>query len=292
MNVKVIGAGAWGQSIASVLQENNHTVLFLKRGEIYLEKGDIVVLALPTNAIREALSVAKDIQNLTIINCSKGIERKTHKLPWEIVKELLPATTMYFSLLGPSFAHELQEKMPTLINLGYENHKKDADKIEQLFQTAYLRIHVVKGIASLELAAALKNIYAIACGLATGAGFGMNTRTKIIVSAIGEFYLLANALGYSIDEQSMSGIIGDFILTGNSIESRNFLFGKLLVAHPVEESLQKVHATVEGYYAVFSIAFLAEKAKVKLPLANVVFQMVQQKGMTVDQLFRDFAQTI
>lgn len=279
MQIKVIGKGAWGQSIASLLEENHHTVVFLTRGEIKLEDQDLVVLALPTNAIRGALSVAKDVKNLTIINCSKGIERETHKLPFEIVKEVMHPTTNYFTLLGPSFAHELQEKMPTMINLGCSKKLfKEADLVKELFETSYLRIHIVTGVPALETAASMKNVYAIACGMADGIGFGMNTRTRVIVTAIGEFYELCRGLGYEIDTKAMSGIIGDFMLTGGSVSSRNFQFGKFLADHSVEESLKLVGATVEGYHAVSSLSYLADEAQVTLPLGTLVMDMVDNKN--------------
>lgn len=279
MQIKIIGAGAWGNSIASLLKENQHTVVFLTEGKIVLNPGDVVVLALPTNAIREALSVATDIQNLTIINCSKGIEKATHKLPFEIVQEIMHPSTAYFALLGPSFASELQEKMPTMVNLGcFDTTMQEARAIKELFETPYLRIHIVKGIPSLELAAAMKNIYAIACGIAEGIGFGMNTRTRVIVTAIGEFYELCRGLGYEIDNKAMSGIIGDFMLTGGSITSRNFQFGTLLTKYPVEKALQLVGATVEGYHTAASFSYLVNKAEVTLPLGMLVVDIVEGKN--------------
>ena len=294
MQVKIIGNGAWGKSIASVLEENSHTVVFLEKGKIRLEANDTVVLALPTNAIREALSVAKNVENLIIVNCSKGIERDTNKLPFEIVKEIMHPSTEYFALLGPSFANEVAEKMPTLVNVGFHGQaKENASAIQNLFQTSYLRIHLVRGVAALELAAALKNIYAIACGLAEGVGFGMNTRTKVIVTAIGEFYRLCRALGFDIDEKAMSGIIGDFILTGSSEESRNFQFGKLVVTNSIEESLKQINATVEGYHSARAIAYLSQKADVTLPLAELVATIVQsQEHDDIKKLFTNVAEKI
>ena len=293
MTIKIIGKGAWGKCIAEPLAENGHTVVALGRGEIVLSESDIVVLAIPTNSIRDALKNIKEVKHLTIINCSKGIELNTHKLPFEIVQEALHPTTQYVTLLGPSFAHELQEKMPTLVNLGFTGQEAKAKRIKQLFETDYLRIHLVSGVASLELAGAMKNIYAIACGIADGLGFGLNTRIKLIITAIEEYYRLCEGLHYSLDTRGVSGVIGDFMLTGSSELSRNFQFGKFLVQYPVEESLVRVGATVEGYTTVSSLAFLMEKANVRLPLAVFVMTIVKEnKNSHMKQQFLDFVKKV
>jgi len=278
MTIKIIRAGAWGKSIAQPLRDNGHTVVFLKRGMITLTNHDTVVLALPTNAIRDALSTSSSVRNLRIINCTKGIELTTQKLPHEIVRELLHPTTQYFALLGPSFASELREKMPTLINLGFAGKSNKAQIVKKLFETTYLRIHTVQHIPSLELAGVMKNVYSIACGISDGLGFSMNTRTKLISTAIEEFYTFCNKLNYEIDERAIGGIIGDFMLTGNSDTSRNFQFGKLLVNFSVEKSLEKVAATVEGYAALKSLTALIKQAKVALPLAHLVMDIMTMKN--------------
>lgn len=293
MVVKIIGKGAWGNSIAQPLRDNGHTVVFLGRGEVHLSDNDIVVLALPTNAIREALAEATIVKDLQIINCSKGVERSTHKLPYEIVHELLDSTTKYYALLGPSFAHELQEKMPTLVNLGFTGTADQVHVIEKLFETKYLRIHTVNHVASLELAGAMKNIYAIACGIADGIGFGMNTRIKLIITAIEEYYVLCKGLDFPLDERAIGGVIGDFMLTGSSNASRNFQFGRLLVHNPIEEALLKVGATVEGHASVYSLEHLVKKANVQAPLAEMVMGVVTgKKKEHIKEQFLAFAQQV
>lgn len=293
MHIKILGSGAWGRGIAHVLQENGHSVHFLKRGCVTLDSGDTLILALPTNAIREALSPVRSVGRLRVINCTKGIELQSHKLPHEIVKEILPVTTHYYALLGPSFANELQEKMPTLVNLGYTGSVSKARAVKQLFETSYLRIHLVQYIPSLELAGVMKNVCAIVCGISAGLHFGMNTRTKVIITAIEEYYLLCKKLDYPIDEVAISGIIGDFMLTGNSETSRNFQFGKLLVKMSVEQALLQVDATVEGYASLHAISARIKQAKVTLPLVEMVKHIVygDHKDSITEQ-FLSFTQSV
>jgi glycerol-3-phosphate dehydrogenase (NAD(P)+) len=293
MVIKIIGKGAWGRSIAQTLYDNGHTIHFLKKGQITLYNGDTVVLALPTNAIREALTHCQSVKYLRVINCTKGIEVKTHKLPFEIIRELLHPTTSYYSLLGPSYASELQEKMPTLINLGYRGNTAKAQAVKKLFETNYLRIHIVHNIPSLELAGAMKNICAIACGISDGLRFGMNTRTKLIIAAIEEYYLLCEALEYPIDEHALGGIIGDFMLTGNSETSRNFQFGKLIVRMPVANALKKINATVEGYASLPAIFKIIKQAHARIPLTKLVGNVIAgKKSDTIEKQFLTFMQSV
>lgn len=293
MVIKIIGKGAWGESIAEPLRDNGHEVVFQGRGEVSLADGDAVILSLPTNAIREALAHAKHYKKLRIINCTKGIEQKTHKLPYEIVRDLTHQTTEYYALLGPSFASELKEKMPTIVNLGFTGTPEKAQAIARLFITDYLRVHTVNHVASLELGSAMKNIFAIACGIADGLGYGLNTRIKVIIEAMEEYYVLCSGLNYPIDERAIGGIIGDFLLTGSSTESRNFTFGKHLVDHSIAAALKKVGTTVEGHASIAAIAFLIQKAGVQLPLATLVMQIVIGKNKTpIREQFLAFAQHV
>ncbi len=181
--------------------------------------------------------------------------------------------------------------MPTLVNLGYRDKDK-AQEIKKLFQTDYFRVKVTCGIRSLELAAAFKNIYAIACGVTDGLGFGMNTRVKIMCLAMDEFNKLRTKLDYKIDDSALPATIGDLILTCNSSESRNFSFGKLLVNNSPEKALKKIKQIVEGYYTVESIPEFEKETGVKLPLARFVYDVIRAiDSKKIKERFSDFVKT-
>lgn len=277
MKIKVLGNGDWGTAVYNLLKENSHDVSFITRkslkSKVDMQGVKMLVLAVPTQVIRKSLENIGSIEGMIIVNCSKGIERGTHKLPFQIVSEKGGKKEKYFSLNGPSFACELNEKMPTIVNLGHNSDEKYTKLVENVFRTEYLEVKVVHGIAGLELAGAFKNIYAIACGMATGLGFGMNTRVRIILAALKEIHELMKNLRFRAEDKTIPGILGDLVLSCNSLESRNYAFGKSIIKHSSEESLRR-GATVEGYYTSDSIEYFEKKANMKLPLADMVARCV------------------
>lgn len=268
MTITLAGNGSWGKALQSLLEENGHAVSLLPKDEP-LPATEVLILAIPTQAIRPVLRRFAKKDKTLVVNSAKGMEQRTHAFPFVIAEEEGVDTNHYFSLMGPSFAQEVIGKMPTVVNLGYTNKKK-ATIVRDLFQTSYFEVQLTKEVEVLELAGALKNIYAIACGIASGLGFGMNTRTKLILSCLHEIHTLAAGLGYELPDKATPGILGDLLLTCNSTKSRNFTFGELLVHYPAKEALEQINATVEGYHTAQSILFLAQKAGKKLPIALFV----------------------
>jgi glycerol-3-phosphate dehydrogenase (NAD(P)+) len=225
---------------------------------------DIYVICLPVQVMRSALKRAKfeKDRKIVIVNCSKGIEKKTNKLPSDIVLETVSSNFDYYSLVGPSFASEVKAKQPTIVNVGYKDNC-DAKLIKQLFVTGYFRVKLTKGVRDLELSSALKNVYAIACGICDGLKYKNNTRSLIISSAIQELYKIIN-----LKRTGVVGTIGDLILTCSSSESRNFKFGQLITKYKIKEALIKVGATVEGLGTVDSVKMFNK------PLLNFVNSIV------------------
>ncbi len=290
MKVLFVGNGAWGKAVASLVVQNTDNVSF------WSEKNpqhdfDVVILTVPTQAIRflsEKLVLPEDV---TIVNCAKGIERDSHMLPFQIVQDVYGQRD-YFSLMGPSFAQEVEKEMPTLVNLGYEK-KEHVEKIKRLFETDFFRVRPSKGVAALELAAAFKNIYAIACGIADGIGYETNTRVKLMLLAMEEFESLCEKLHFDYERSALPAIVGDLILTCSSTQSRNFTFGKLLVKYPAEEALARVGATVEGYYTTASVSYFVDNYRVKLPLAQFVATIVrEQRTQQIKSSFTDFVKHV
>src|SRR3989344_2138119 len=154
--------------------------------------------------------------------------------------------------------------------------EQNAELIRDLFHTDYFRVRLTRGIRALELASAFKNVYAITCGVAEGLGFKTNTRVKLILLAIEEFYRLSRKLGYTIDRRALPGTIGDLILTCNSEESRNFSFGKLLAKHKKGEALSLIGETVEGYSSVESVPYFEEHSRINLPLARFAYEIIRE----------------
>jgi glycerol-3-phosphate dehydrogenase (NAD(P)+) len=289
MKINILGNGAWGIALGKLLKVNGHKVEFWNKKD-RIKALDIILIAVPARAIREVIKThGHSLKKATIINCSKGIEKITHKLPSQIVKDILGEKIEYFTLIGPSFAQEVNQKMPTLVNLGGKSDK--VQKICNLFETDYFRVRPTRSVEALELAGALKNIYAIACGIAEGLGFGINTRAKLITLAYEEFQKLTEKLNYKIDEDARPGILGDLVLTCSSQESRNFSFGKNLTRYSIEEGMKKINSTIEGYNTSFSILNFSEKSP--LPLAEFVVEIIAENNpKTVNNKFANFVKKL
>lgn len=284
-----MGDGVWGSALGKILRDNGHEVFFWdKRSQI--EPMDVLVIAIPTQAIRQVLrNYGRNLKNALIVNCAKGIEKGSQKLPSQIIREVLGNGIEYFTLIGASFAREVDNKMPTLVNMGGSNGK--TQKMCNLFENDYFRVRPTKSIEALELAGALKNVYAIACGIADGLKFEENTRAKLITVAYEEFKRLASKLKYKIDKEAKPGILGDLVLTCSSVESRNFSFGKNLAVHSVKDSMKIINSTVEGYNTAFSILYFSEK--ISMPLGEFVLQVIEENNpREVKNKFANFVKKI
>lgn len=287
MTVTIAGNGVFGKAMFHVLQQNNVSVRMAKREEPITD-ADILVLCVPAQAIRDVLKLVTFPKKGIIVNTAKGIERKTHAFPFQIVTEIFGKKVEYYSLMGPSFAQEINEHMPTLVNLGYQKNAAHPKFIQKLFQTDFFRVRLNEGVAVLEIAAAMKNVYAIGCGLVDGLGYGENTKAKIQILAIEEMIRLFHGLHLRMSRDMIAGTVGDLILTCAGRDSRNFRFGKLFSQYSTADALTKINSTVEGYDSLFSLPVLQQRAGVKLPLASFIARVVKDKHGNLKKEFEEF----
>ncbi len=288
--VTILGKGSWGHALASLLEENKKKYIFWDR-KFKIDPKSLVIIAIPTQAIREVLSANKnELKNATIINTAKGIEKKSNKLPFEVALEVLGKNIKYSAMSGPSFASEVEQKMPTMVNLAcLEDGTTICPLVRSYFQTDYFRVRLTSTVPAIELAGALKNIYAIACGISEGLGFAANTRAQIISLAYEETLSLCRAFKYEVAENGVEGIMGDLVLSCGSSESRNFRFGKLLARLKIDDALEQVSSTVEGYNNCLSVPYFQKKTGISLPLANFVYEtVIKDSPENVEERFREF----
>lgn len=287
MKITIVGNGVFGNAMLYVLQKNSNSVRIVDRGDSI--DGDIVVLCVPAQSIKDVLPIIHFSNNIKIIvNTAKGIERTSHKFPYQLVKEKFENTVEYYTLMGPSFAQEIEKEMPTLVNIGHYADASHKKTIKELFHTDFFHVRLTEGVEALEIASAMKNIYAIGCGISEGLGFGENTKAKLLTLAIEEMQKLYKGLNLKVDTESTAGTTGDLILTCASRESRNFRFGKYLVTYPAEEALKKVNSTVEGYNSIHSLTLLQKQAQVTLPLASTIAKLVKGDQHNLQRAFVEF----
>jgi len=255
------------------------------------KKVDIAFFAVPTQSIREAMANNLPFfdEQTIIVNCSKGIEEGTHLLPHQIISGF-NVPVRYLTLIGPSFAKDIVNHDPTIVSLGYKD-LETAKIVEKLIATPYFTPYKTSGYKTLELAGAMKNVYAILCGYAHGIGFGMNTKVQIILSVRHELEKLARALRYSTRTIDTPGIIGDLILTCTSSQSRNYTYGYNLAKKHDINPHETHQTTVEGYHTCHSISTIAKKYGVAMPLAILSARITNGDFITADEFRTILSQT-
>lgn len=281
MKVAILGRGVFGKALESVIRENTPDVTLVGREE-KCEGVDVLVLAIPTESITKALPFISLTDKKIIVNTSKGVEHASHRLPYDILQEICPDGE-YYSLMGPSFASEIVQKMPTSINLGYSENSLSKEEVKKLFQTNFFHVRLSQGVEAMELFGAFKNIYAIGAGLATGIGYQVNTRISLTMLAIEEVTRLSRSMNISLPDDAIFGTLGDMMLSCSSEESRNFRFGKLISHMNVEQSLKTINSTVEGYNSLFSVEYFEEKYNCPLSLARFIQGVVHKDSPTTSK---------
>ena len=309
-NVAVLGSGAWGTVIASMLADANHNVKIYgvisseideinskHTNQKYLgnnfkvncsviasldfdwcvENADIVVFAVPSFAIKE---MAKKLipfikENTIIVNLAKGFDKETGKSLGEIIRKTLPIFTRknVVSLLGPSFAEEVSEKQFTAITASAES-EESAKVIQKIFSNEYFRVYTNTDTVGAEYCSSLKNIIALASGIADGLGYKVNTRSALITRGIAEIKRFVTHFGGR--EETCFGLagVGDLILTCSSTTSRNYSAGYVIGSTSVENFNATNVKTVEGVYALEIAYEIAKNNGIYAPIITAIYNVI------------------
>lgn len=305
--IGMIGAGSWGIALTWLLTNNGHqvTVWSALEDEIRLlqekheqtsklpgviladnvsfttslkeaVKGrDLLVLAVPSPFVRSTAHQLRDVveEKQIIVNVAKGIEEKTLMTLSEVIEEEIPQAQVAV-LSGPSHAEEVGKGVPTTIVAGAKT-RSAAEKIQNIFMSPVFRVYTSPDVLGIELGAALKNVVALAAGIADGLGYGDNTKAALITRGITEIARLGTAMGGKRETFFGLSGIGDLIVTCASMHSRNRRAGILIgQGHTMEEAMQEVQMVVEGVYSAKAAMGLAEKYHVSLPIIEQVNQVL------------------
>jgi len=232
---------------------------------------DLLVLAVPSIYIRDTVHKMNSHvkRGQIIVNVAKGIEESSLKTLSEVIEEELPTANVAV-LSGPSHAEEVSKGLPTTCVVGAHN-KRTAEYIQNIFTSTFFRVYTSPDILGIELGASLKNVIAIAAGIADGLGYGDNTKAALITRGITEISRLGMAMGGK--PQTFSGLsgIGDLIVTCASMHSRNRRAGILIgQGATMEEAMNQVQMVVEGVYSAKAALALSRKYKVVMPIIEQV----------------------
>lgn len=303
MRCTVVGAGAWGTALADLLARNGHQVMlwayepdvvraindkhenvrFLAGhrlaptltavGDLQkaVDGAELVTLATPSQVLRPIVRAARASlrSKAPIVVATKGIERETLSLMTEVVAEEIPEATVV-ALSGPSFAAEVVRCQPTAVVAASE--KPDAAAIAQrAFSSPYFRVYTHTDVTGVELGGALKNVMAVATGIAEGLGLGFNARAALITRGLAEMTRLGTALG--AEQSTFAGLagLGDLVLTCTGSLSRNRAVGlELGKGRKLEEILRETETVAEGVVTAQSARELAAREGVEMPIVDTV----------------------
>jgi Glycerol-3-phosphate dehydrogenase len=304
--IAVIGAGAWGTSLARHLAKKGLPVrlwayereiveairttrenrMFLPGVELpstlyvtgslqeAVQDIDLLVFAVPSHAARSILQQLGPLlpHSLPIISATKGIEEKTFNLMSQVMQEVLPPYlhAAICVLSGPSFAIEVCQDQPTAIVLaGQEPDIVRA--LQHLFMTPCFRVYAGTDMVGVQLGGALKNVMALAAGVVDGLNLGHNARAALITRGLAEMIRLGMALG--ADPKTFYGLsgVGDLVLTCTGALSRNHTVGvRLGRGETLPDILKQTHAVAEGVRTSNAAAGLAHRHKVDMPIVQAV----------------------
>lgn len=301
--VAVIGAGSWGTALSLVLHTNGNEVTvwsimeseitMLKEKHEHVEKlpgvklpedisfttdlgsaiaeKDFLILAVPSVFTRStAKSMAPFVKDGQVIVCvAKGIEEETLMTISEVVEQEIPLAEVAV-MCGPSHAEEVGIGLPTTVVAGAKK-KAVAESVQDIFMNEVFRVYTSPDVLGMELGGSLKNVIALAAGMADGLGYGDNTKAALITRGITEIGRLAIKMGANYETLSGLTGIGDLIVTCESKHSRNRKAGMLIgQGYTMKQATEEVKMVVEGIYSAKAAIALAKKYGEDMPIIEAV----------------------
>lgn len=322
--VSVLGAGSWGIALANVLASNGHDVtvwsalkdeiemlnenrehltklpgvklpeamIFTDSLEEAMKEKVLLVMAVPSSFVRKTASQMKEFYSSgqVIVNVAKGIEEATLMTMSEVISDEIKDAKIAV-LSGPSHAEEVGRAIPTTIVAGAAK-KETAEFVQNIFMNDVFRVYTSPDVTGIEVGAALKNVVALAAGIADGLGYGDNTKAALITRGMAEITRLGVAMGG--DAETFYGLsgIGDLIVTCASMHSRNRRAGILIgQGKTMDEAMAEVKMVVEGVFSAKAAMKLARKYNVSMPIVEsvnaVLFENEPATTRVKDLMLRD-----
>lgn len=327
MDIVVVGAGSWGTALACVLCENQHQVTLWGRDVAQLAEmaaqrqnrrylpglrlpeslrfssdlsaairalptdvPSLVVAVVPTHTMRQVFAeIAADLPaQVVIVTASKGIENDSLLTMDQVLQQVLPPVLhdRIAVLSGPSFAKETIEKHPTAV-VAAAKQRQIAELVQRAFQVGTFRVYTSDDVVGAEVGGAVKNVIAIACGIADGLGFGHNTRAAVITRGLAEISRLGVRLG--CNPLTLAGLagMGDLVLTCNGPQSRNRQAGLLFAqGKSLAEVQTAMRQVAEGIRTTRSVHDLAAKVGVEMPISAAIYRVLYE-NQPVGQVMSD-----
>jgi len=315
-SILVAGAGSWGTALAIVLARNGHIVSLWdintdhiyklqqnRTNETYLPGiafpeglnpvSDLsaslvhlsdVIIAVPCNGLEDVLKqmVSSPVKKFNICLACKGLASGGQLLNHQVVNEYLHERASTAVLSGPSFAAEVARGLPTAVTIA-SSDKSTAEYFASCFHNEIFRIYTHNDVIGAQVGGAIKNVMAIAAGIADGLGFGANTRAALITRGLAEIMRLGVALGGKPETFMGLAGLGDLVLTCTDDQSRNRRLGLLLAqGKDLETALEIIGQTVEGVRTAKDVMNLSTNHQIEMPISEQVYNVLNNNLPPVD----------
>ena len=313
MTIGILGGGVWGSALARVLSKNK-VIIYARDEKIVksinehkinpklkyssfnenvtattslkeIRNVKFLFITLPAQNIREVIKDSSlHNKNHHIVICSKGIEISSSKFLTDVFQEMMPFKSISI-LSGPSFSNEVIQNLPTAVTLATKD-KSNFEKISKLIQNKEFRVYYSNDLLGTQIGGALKNIYAVAAGIAKGLNLGENAKSALISRSFAEMTRFAE--NFKANKNTLFGLsgLGDLILTCNSESSRNTQFGIKIASAKNENytDLLKSQEVTEGYYTVEAVYNISKKNKIEMPIMESVYNILYNQHNLKDEL--------
>jgi glycerol-3-phosphate dehydrogenase (NAD(P)+) len=287
--IAIIGAGSWGTALAIMASRAGHQVQLWRRSsqksiqvpssvmvtselDAALDGAELVLFAAPSHAARELFTAMSPHLNegAILVSVAKGIEIDTGKRISEIVKEVAGTAYPFVCLSGPSFAKEVVAGHPTAI-VAASKDAVAARAVQNELSFENLRIYTNTDVIGTEIGGSVKNVMAIAAGMAVGLGFGSNSVAALITRGLAEITRLARREGAQVETLMGLAGLGDLVLTCTGTLSRNRFVGEELgKGRRLEEITAELSEVAEGIKTARAVKRLADRANLEMPIVNEV----------------------
>jgi len=317
MDIVVAGAGSWGTALSCVLGQNQHRVTLwgrdaeqaaemtaLRENRRYLpgiklpaglrftadlgaalrqlptDSPSMLVAVVPSHTMRQVIGEVGSLipPQALVVTASKGIENQTQATMVEVLQQVLPPplAKRIAVLSGPSFARETTEGHPTAV-VAAAAVRSVAEEVQRAFQAGTFRVYTSDDVMGVEIGGAVKNVIALACGIADGLGFGHNTRAAAITRGLAEISRLAVRLGGN--PLTLAGLagLGDLVLTCTGPQSRNRTAGVMLgQGKTLQQVLTEMKQVAEGIKTTRSVRELAVRVGVEMPISSAIYKVLYE----------------
>ncbi|MBC3881828.1 NAD(P)-dependent glycerol-3-phosphate dehydrogenase [Undibacterium sp. LX40W] len=304
MNISVLGAGAWGTALAISLASKNQVMLWGRNDDAMqtaqnqrenthylpgyalpsaltatsdfdaavrhaLDDG-LLIIATSVSGLRPSLEKCRPYELKNVVWLCKGFEEGTGLLPHQVVKQVLGEEILAGALSGPSFAQEVAQGLPCALTIA-STSKALCEQVVSAAHSQSLRVYTSDDVIGVEVGGAVKNILAIATGVADGLGLGLNARAALMTRGLAEISRLCLALGGKLETLMGLTGVGDLILTCTGNLSRNRKVGLALAeGKSLETIVKELGHVAEGVRCAQAVRAMAQQLKVEMPIADAV----------------------